>query len=123
MAPPSEQPLWVKILLNICDMRSVGVGLASLGVLSAVVGLGFLLGTILYVDRELYPNAGQFVRRRSRMGSLMVFIGRRGRDAMLFGKRIAEKELVLTVTKTEADTSSREGGRSFAARLPIKSVK
>src|SRR5207245_3090075 len=42
MAPPSEQPLWVKILLNICDMRSVGVGLASLGVLSAVVGLGFL---------------------------------------------------------------------------------
>jgi hypothetical protein len=82
MAPPSEQPLWVKILLNICDMRSVGVGLASLGVLSAVVGLGFLLGTILYVDRELYPNAGQFVRRRSRLVSLLVFFGRRGRDAI-----------------------------------------
>ena len=82
MAPPSEQPLWVKILLNICDMRSVGVGLASLGVLSAVVGLGFLLGTILYVDRALSPNAGQFVRRRSRLVSLLVFFGRRGRDAI-----------------------------------------
>ncbi len=82
MAPPSEQPLWVKILLNICDMRSVGVGLASLGVLSAVVGLGFLLGTILYVDWELYPNAGQFVRRRSRLVSLLLFFGRRGRDAI-----------------------------------------
>jgi len=69
--PIREQPLLLRILLNICG--PLGMALALFGYLNAALGLGFLVGTVLYVGWELYPSASVFVRRRMLL-SLPVFL-------------------------------------------------
>jgi hypothetical protein len=68
---PREQPLFLKILLNICG--PIGLGLALLGIINAVLGLVFLIGGVSYIGWELYPSAVALVRRRP-LGSLPIFL-------------------------------------------------
>lgn len=71
MAPPREQPLWIKIPLNLCG--PIGVAMALLGYLNAGLGLLILGASTIYIGWELYPKADQFVRK-SKVLSLISFV-------------------------------------------------
>jgi hypothetical protein len=71
VSPPREHPLWLKVVLNVCG--PLGLGLALLGYLNALLGLTFTAIGVVYVAWELYPGAHKLVRRNPIM-SLPLFL-------------------------------------------------
>jgi hypothetical protein len=69
--PERPQPLWLKIILNMCG--PIGVGLALLGYLNAGLGLFFLGASALYIGWGIYPHSREFTKR-SKWLSLIMFV-------------------------------------------------
>lgn len=68
---PRQQPLWLRVTLNLCG--PVGLGITLMGWVRPTWGLGVMGIGFLYVLWEFTPRINSFVRRRLFV-SLVVFV-------------------------------------------------